>query len=59
MSMFKSVELKFTDGRTKQNFKDDVDINRILERWRKGGQAPAFLNAPGAVVPIASVVLVA
>ncbi len=48
MSLNKDYEkMNFSDGRTKQEFKDDVDINRIIEKWLKTGHAPAFLEAPG------------
>ncbi len=38
MSMLKTVQPeKYTDGRTKQSFKDETDINKILMRAQKTG----------------------
>ncbi len=31
------AELKYTDGRTKQSFKDETDINKIIQRAEKSG----------------------
>lgn len=37
MSMIEQAELDYSDGRTKQSFKDSTDINKILARaWREG-----------------------
>ncbi len=37
MSMLGTKTPKFTDGRTKQSFKDETDINKILKRAQKSG----------------------
>ncbi len=38
MSMVKTVQpIKYTDGRTKQSFKDETDINKLLQRAAKKG----------------------
>jgi len=34
-------------GKTKQEFKDDVDINRIIARYRKTGQVTGQFRSPG------------
>jgi len=35
--MLKTKQPKYTDGRTKQSFKDETDINKILKRAEKTG----------------------
>ncbi len=37
MSQFKTVQPKYLDGRTKQSFKDETDINKLLARAQKTG----------------------
>ena len=37
MSMIPNPEPDYSDGRTKQSFKDATDINRILTKWQKTG----------------------
>jgi len=37
MSMLGTEQPKYTDGRTKQSFKDETDINVILKRAQKSG----------------------
>ncbi len=37
MSMLNAKTPTFTDGRTKQSFKDETDINKILKRAQKTG----------------------
>lgn len=37
MSMLKIKPLKYNDGRTKQHFKDDADIGKILAKASKAG----------------------
>ncbi len=37
MSMYKTVQPKYKDGRTKQSFGDETDINKILRRAQKTG----------------------
>jgi len=37
MSMLGTKQPKYTDGRTKQSFKDETDINQILKRAQKTG----------------------
>lgn len=37
MSMIPIEEKDYSDGRTKQAFKDQCDINKILRKWQKTG----------------------
>ncbi len=37
MSMLKTKQPTYNDGRTKQSFKDETDINKILQRAQKTG----------------------
>ncbi len=37
MGQTKQVQPKYTDGRTKQSFKDETDINKIMQRAQKTG----------------------
>ncbi len=37
MSMLKAKQPTYKDGRTKQSFKDETDINKILQRAQKTG----------------------
>ncbi len=37
MSMLKTTQPKYNDGRTKQSFKDETDINKLLKRAQKTG----------------------
>ncbi len=37
MSMLGTVQPKYKDGRVKQSFKDETDINKILQRAQKTG----------------------
>ena len=37
MSMSKRKPIKYNDGRTKQSFRDETDINQILKRAQKTG----------------------
>ncbi len=37
MSMLPTRKFKYNDGRTKQSFKDETDINKILKRAQKTG----------------------
>lgn len=37
MGMFPKVKLDYSDGRTKQSFKDSTDINKILAKAEKAG----------------------
>lgn len=37
MSMLKQLDKDYSDGRTKQSFKDSTDINKILKKAQKAG----------------------
>lgn len=49
MSMFKIEKKDYSDGRTKQAFKDQCDINKILQRAQRTGSIAHLQKYPEAV----------
>lgn len=44
MGMMKREPLDYSDGRTKQAFKDETDINKILKKAQKAGSLSHFMK---------------